>query len=201
MKKCAFPHARHICSLESYFTRGRCRLAWRVLTLADENYLGEPHEILVKCFKNFVYPWFARRKKKANSEWYFKIFYSLVSSWTALWQREEKQNWNNQRISQMNSNFFNKEFVNLSGGQFFATAEDRHLWNVSETLKEFTLPVIFSFFSQQRNRHCSVTDTHTQDENNEDTCISVFFHIYCPCSRKQLTRSWDFIKGNLQEAY
>ena len=28
-----------------------------------------------------------------------------------------------------------------------------HLWNVSRTLKEFTLPVIFSSFSQQRNRH------------------------------------------------
>ena len=33
------------------FTRERCRLAWRVLTLADENYRGEPHEILVKCLK------------------------------------------------------------------------------------------------------------------------------------------------------
>ena len=30
-KKCAFPHARH-------FTGGRCRLPWRVLTLADEHY-------------------------------------------------------------------------------------------------------------------------------------------------------------------
>ena len=56
MKKCAFPHARHVYSLEKFFTGGRCRLAWRVLTLADENYLGELHEIIVKCFKNFVYP-------------------------------------------------------------------------------------------------------------------------------------------------
>ena len=56
MKKCAFPHARHVYSLENYFTGGRCRLPWRVLTLADENYRGELHEILVKCFKNFVYP-------------------------------------------------------------------------------------------------------------------------------------------------
>ena len=55
-KKCAFPHARHVYSLENYFTGGRCRLPWRVLTLADENYRGELHEILVKCFKNFVYP-------------------------------------------------------------------------------------------------------------------------------------------------
>ena len=83
-KKPAFPHARHIYSLENYFTGGRCHLAWCVLTLADENYRGEPHEILVKCFKNFVYPWFARRKKKANSERYFKTFYSLVNLWTVL---------------------------------------------------------------------------------------------------------------------
>ena len=32
-------------------------------------------------------------------------------------------------------------------------------------------------------------------------CISLFFHIYCLCSQKQLAMSWDFIKGNLQEAY
>ena len=37
-------------------TGGRCRLASYFLTLAYENYRGEPHEILVKCFKNFVYP-------------------------------------------------------------------------------------------------------------------------------------------------
>ena len=49
------------------------------------------------------------------------------------------------------SSFF---LVNLTEGQFFVTAEDRHLWKVSETLKEFTLPVIFSSLSQQRNRHC-----------------------------------------------
>ena len=29
----------------------------------------------------------------------------------------------------------------------------------------------------------------------------LFFHMYCLCSRKRLTMSWDFIKGNLQEAY
>ena len=33
------------------------------LTLIDENYEGESHEILDKCFKNPFYPWFARRKK------------------------------------------------------------------------------------------------------------------------------------------
>ena len=58
--------ARHIYSLENYFTGWRCRLAWHVLTQAEENHRGEPHEILVKCFKNFVYPWFARRKKKKD---------------------------------------------------------------------------------------------------------------------------------------
>ena len=38
--------------MENYFTRGLSRLAWRVLTLIDENYGGECHEILDKCFKN-----------------------------------------------------------------------------------------------------------------------------------------------------
>ena len=71
--------ACHIYSLENYFAGGRCRLAWRVLTQAEENHRGEPHEILVKCFKNFVFPWFARKKKKTNSEQYFKIFYSSVN--------------------------------------------------------------------------------------------------------------------------
>ena len=65
-KKCAFPPARHIYSLENYFTGERCRLTWRVLTQADENYRGELHEILVKYFKNFVYHWFAQRKKETN---------------------------------------------------------------------------------------------------------------------------------------
>ena len=43
----------------------------------------------------------------------------------------KKQNWNNRRIGQMNSNFFNKELVssfflvNLSGGHFFVTADQR----------------------------------------------------------------------------
>ena len=58
----------------------------------------------------------------------------------------KKQNWNNRRIGQMNSNFFNKEFVssffpvNWRGVNF--------LWqpniDISETFKEFTLPVILS---------------------------------------------------------
>ena len=130
-KKCAFPHARHVYSLENYFTGGRCRLPWRVLTLADENYRGELHEILVKCFKNFVYPWFARRKKKANPERYFKTLYSLVTYELFHSSPRKKKNWNNRRIGQMNSNFFNKELVssfflvNLSGCHFFVTADQR----------------------------------------------------------------------------
>ena len=132
-KKCAFPHARHVYSLENFFTGGRCRLAWRVLTLADENYRGEPHEILVKCFKNFVYPWFARRKLKKRqipngSSKYF-IYWSIYELFYN--SARKKQNWNNRRIGQMNSNFFNKELVssfflvNLSGGHFFVTADQR----------------------------------------------------------------------------
>ena len=62
--------------------------------LCPTNNRGEPHEILVKCFKNFVYPSFVRRKKKANSERYFKTFYSSVNLRTVLFmfflQPEEK---------------------------------------------------------------------------------------------------------------
>ena len=132
-KKCAFPHARHIYSLENYFTGGRCHLAWCVLTLADENYRGEPHEILVKCFINFVYPWFARNKRQIPND---------ISKYFIHWSIYDL--------------FYNISFfpVNLREGQFFVAAKDRYLWKVSETLKEFTLPVIFSSFSQQRNRHC-----------------------------------------------
>ena len=43
---------------------------WQVLTLAVEianerrgNHPIEHHEILVKCYKNFVFPWSARKKK------------------------------------------------------------------------------------------------------------------------------------------
>ena len=39
-------------------------------------------------------------------------------------------------------------------------------------------------------------------EKKKHLCISLFLHIYCLCSRKQLTMSWDFfIEENLQEAY
>ena len=122
-KKCAFPHARHVYSLENFFTGGRCRLAWRVLTLADENYRGELHEILVKCFKNFVYPWFARRKKRQIPNGISKYFIHWSIYELFYNSPRKKQNWNNGHIGQMNSSFFNKEFVrsffsvNLRGGQ------------------------------------------------------------------------------------
>ena len=50
-KMCVFSRSPHL-FFGNYFTGGRCRLAWRVLTLIDENYRGESHEILVKCFQN-----------------------------------------------------------------------------------------------------------------------------------------------------
>ena len=56
-------------SLSSFFAWCRakvCRSGSKdicTLQKAEENYRGEPHEILVKCFRNFVYPWFARIKK------------------------------------------------------------------------------------------------------------------------------------------
>ena len=160
MKKCAFPHARHIYSLENYFTGGRCRLAWRVLTLADENYRGEPHEVLVKCLKNFVYPWSARRKKKVKFRTVFQNILFIGQFMNCFIAARGKNKIETRGVSvKWIPIFFNKKFVssffpvNLSGGQFFVTAEDRHLWNVSETHKEFTLPVIFSSVSQQRNRH------------------------------------------------
>ena len=57
MKKCAFPHTRHIYSLENYFTEGQCHLAWRVLTLTDENCrrCGEvsPMKLLSNVLKTF----------------------------------------------------------------------------------------------------------------------------------------------------
>ena len=53
---CVSSHSPRLFFGKLFFTGGRCRFAWRVLTLADENYRGELHEILVKCFKNFVYP-------------------------------------------------------------------------------------------------------------------------------------------------
>ena len=62
---------------KNYFIGGRCRLAWRVLTQAEENHRREPHKILVKCFKNFVYPWLARTKKKGKiPNGISKLFYN-----------------------------------------------------------------------------------------------------------------------------
>ena len=57
--------------------------------------------------------------------------------------------------------FFNKAFVgsffpvNLRGVNIFWQPKlDISKTSLSKTLKEFTLPVIFSSLSQQRNRHC-----------------------------------------------
>ena len=119
-----------------------------------QNYRNEPPEILFKCFKNFVYPCTQKKKGKFWTVFQNILFISQFMNCFIAARGKSR------RIGQMNFNFFNKELVssffpvNLSGGQFFVTAEDRHLWNVSETLKEYTLPVIFSSLLQQRNRHC-----------------------------------------------
>ena len=95
-KRYAFPRARHIYSLENYFIGGRCRLAWRVLTQAEENHRRETHKILVKCFKNFVYPWLARKKKRQIANGISK---------------KKKVKLKQPAFGQVNSNLFNKEFV------------------------------------------------------------------------------------------
>ena len=60
---CGSTRSPHLFFGKLIYSRAMSRsLNWRVLTLADENHRGEPREILVKCFKNFVYPRFARRK-------------------------------------------------------------------------------------------------------------------------------------------
>ena len=77
MKKSAFPHARHVYSLENFFTGGRCRLAWRVLTLADENYRGELHENLVKCLKTLsTLDLHAEKKGKSRTVFQNTLFIS-----------------------------------------------------------------------------------------------------------------------------
>ena len=108
-EKVCVPHAHHIYSMENI--RGRWRLALRILTLADENCWGEPHEILVICFKNIVYPWFAHRKKRQilNDISKYFIHWSIYELFYSSMRK--KQNWNNRHLGQMNSNFFNKEFV------------------------------------------------------------------------------------------
>ena len=84
-KNVRFLTFRHIYSLENHFTGGRCHLAWRVLILADENYRGEPHEItkfltnVLKTLSTFDLKAEKKKKNQANSERYFKIFYSWVN--------------------------------------------------------------------------------------------------------------------------
>ena len=64
-------------------------------------------------------------------------------------QPEEKQNWNNRLSGQTNSNFFNKELVssffpvNLIGGQFSVTAENRHVKRLWNSQKVYTSGNIF----------------------------------------------------------
>ena len=115
------------------FTGERCRLAWHVLTLIDENYRGESHEILVKCFKNFVYPWFARRKKdKLSTVFQTILFISQFMNCFITARGKSKMETTGVSVKRIPI-FFNKEFlssfflVNLRGGQCFVTAEDRHL--------------------------------------------------------------------------
>ena len=134
MKKICVSSRSHIYSLENYFTGGRWRLAWRVLALADENYRGEPHEILSNVLKIFSTLNLHAEKKKGKFRTVFQniVIIGQFKNCSVL-QPEEKQNWNNRRSGQTNSNFFNNELVssffpvNLSGGQFFMTAENRHV--------------------------------------------------------------------------
>ena len=145
MKKCAFPHARHIYSLENYFTGGRCQLAWRVLTQAEENYRGEPHEILVKCFKNFVYPLVCTQKKKDRFRTVFQNILFISQFMNCFITARGKSKLKQPAYRSMNSNLINKEFVNsffpvnLRRSQCFVTAEDRHLYNVMKLLKSLHL--------------------------------------------------------------
>ena len=112
--------------MENYFTGGRCRLARRVLTQAEENHRREPHKILVKCFKNFVYPWLARKKKRQIPNGISK---------------KKKVKLKQPAFGQVNSNLFNKEFVSSS-----YTSLKRRV-----TFKEFTPPVIiFSLATAQQ---------------------------------------------------
>ena len=57
-------------------------------------------------------------------------------------------------------------------------------------------------FAKFRRRLQERVQLLLSEKKKKDLCISLFFHIYCLCSRKQLTMSWDFfIEENLQEAY
>ena len=117
------------------------RLAWRVLTLADENYRGEPHEILVKCLKTLSHLICTQKKRQIPNgiskhfiHWsIYELFYSSP---------RKKQSWNKRRFGQMNSNFFKKELassffpVNLSGVNF--------LWQPKIDISETSLKLLKS---------------------------------------------------------
>ena len=65
--------------MENFFTGGRCRLAWRVLTLADENYPGELHENLVKCLKTLsTLDLHAEKKGKSRTVFQNTLFISQL---------------------------------------------------------------------------------------------------------------------------
>ena len=125
--------------------------------LCPTNYRGEPHEILVNVLKtSSTLHLYAEKKGKFRTVFQnilfigqFKNCFIYVFFAARGKSKIETTGLSVKRIPI----FFNKELVssfflvNLSGGQFFVTAENRHLWNVSETLKEFTLPITFSSFS------------------------------------------------------
>ena len=132
-------------------------LRWRLINYSESLHT---YFYILKTLSTLACTQKKKKKKKQIPNGMSKHFIHWLIYGLFYSSPRKKQNWKNRRIGQMNYNVFNKELVsqffpvNLSAGQFFVTAEDRHLWNVSETLKEFTLPVIFSSFSQQRNRHC-----------------------------------------------
>ena len=60
--------------LVNYFTRGRDSGRRFLPTMRQGNLPIEPYEILVKCFKNFVFPWFARGKERTTPVFQNSLF-------------------------------------------------------------------------------------------------------------------------------
>ena len=157
-KMCVFSRSPHL-FFGKYFTWGQCRLAWRVLTLIDENYRGEPHSC--QMFQKRCLPLVYTQKKKEEFPTVFqnilfisqfmncfitargKIIIETTVKWIPI--------------------FFNKAFV----GSFFPVnlRGVNVLWqpkiDISETslyktLKEFTIPVIFS--SRNSATDCNIVN-------------------------------------------
>ena len=108
-----------------------------------------------QMFKKLCLPLICTQEKKSQIPNGISKYFIHWSIYELFYNSpRKKKNWNNRAYRSNKFKFFNKKFVcsffplNLRGGQCFVTAEDRHLWNVSETLKEFTLPVIFFSLSQ-----------------------------------------------------